>query len=226
MLKIMIVDDQILMREGLRMILDKQDDMTVVAACENGLEAIQAMEASTPDLVLMDIRMPVMNGIEAVERLKEQHPEVIVLILTTFNEEDYIIEALAKKANGFLLKNMEYPALLSSIRQAAEGMFVMPPEAASKLANRIHLIYDSNAQFVNMNMILKHLKEIKWIANDREEEVVKGILGRKSNKEIAAALYISEGTAKNYVSDVYKKMGVNNRQEAIRFLHEIAKIDK
>ncbi|MNI02147.1 Transcriptional regulatory protein DegU [compost metagenome] len=224
MFRIFIADDQILMREGLKMIIDKQEDMTVVGSADNGLDAFHQINVLQPDLVLMDIRMPVMDGIEATKLIKQQFPQISVVFLTTFNEEDYIIEGLAHKANGYLLKSMDYQQLVFSIREAAYGRLMLPNEVAFKLANRIQQIHtNTHPSSQHPGHIRAALLQSNININEREEAVIQHLLLRLSNKEIAEKMFMSEGTVKNYISDIYQKLQVKNRSNAIDYLKNLLK---
>jgi DNA-binding NarL/FixJ family response regulator len=224
MFRIFIVDDQILMREGLKLIIDKQADMTVVGTADNGQDAFHQISLLQPDLVLMDIRMPVMDGIQATKLIKQHYPEIIIVFLTTFNEEDYIVEGLAHKANGYLLKSMDYQQLVTSVRDAAHGRLLLPNEVAHKLAQRIHQLNATPISTPTSLQDIKNRLHAKQIdINEREEEVLHYLLLRLSNREIAQKLFISEGTVKNYVSELYQKLKVKNRAKAIEFLNELLK---
>jgi DNA-binding NarL/FixJ family response regulator len=132
--KIFIADDEALFRNAIELIINSEEDMEVIGTAENGLEAIQKIEQLQPHIVLLDIQMPVMNGIECTRRIRAQFPDMHILILTTFNEEDYIIEGLAYGANGYLLKGIDFKKLIQTIRDAMNGQYLLPTEVAGKLA--------------------------------------------------------------------------------------------
>ncbi|WP_052144784.1 response regulator [Halalkalibacter okhensis] len=133
--KIFIVDDEILFADALTTILNLEEDMEVIGSASNGLEALEQMSECLPDVVLTDIQMPLMNGIQLIKEVKERFPQLIVLILTTFNEEKYIVEGLAYGASGYLLKGENYKELAQSIRDTKEGRSVLPTEATEKLTH-------------------------------------------------------------------------------------------
>ncbi|MEX1030106.1 MAG: response regulator transcription factor [Paenibacillaceae bacterium] len=137
-IKVLVVDDETLIRNGLELVINPEADMEVVATSQDGLDAIKKTEQYKPDLVLMDIQLPIMNGIEAIKKIRERNSKVIILILTTFNEDEYVIEGLANGANGYLLKRAEYTLLLQSIRDAMKGQYFLPIEVAAKLVNYLH----------------------------------------------------------------------------------------
>ncbi len=204
---IMIVDDQSLFRDGLKTVLDLEKNINVIAAAANGKEALLSLNSSLlPDLVLLDIRMPEMDGVETVKQIKQIYPEIKVLMLTTFNDEEYVIEALASGANGFVLKDIEIEKLVEAIDDAINGKMVLPPSVAAKLAEGLHKIIPQKPSPV--------LAEL----SDREKEIATMLTQGFSNKQIAMALFISEGTVRNYISTIYSKIGVNDRTNAVLLL--------
>jgi DNA-binding NarL/FixJ family response regulator len=203
---IMIVDDQPLFRDGIKTVLDIEKYLSVIATAANGKEAIHLLNSITPpDLLLLDIRMPEMDGVETVKQIKRIHPKIKVLMLTTFNDEEYVIEALANGANGYVLKDMEIEELVEAIYDAVNGKMVLPPSVASKLAEGLHKIVPRKP-----NPALAELSE-------REKEIATMLTQGFSNKQIAMALFISEGTTRNYISTIYSKIGVNDRTNAVLY---------
>ncbi len=220
MLKIIIADDQTLMRDGLQTILQLEDDIEVVATAENGEEACRLVAIHDPDLVLMDIRMPVMNGIEAVKKLREQSPHTKVMVLTTFDEDDYIIDALASGAVGFLLKDIPTDKLLQAIRDAASGSIMLPSSIAVKLAARLAAPnQNSRPQAAGTR---SKLTEVKF--TDREMSIIALMVEGRNNRDIAQLLFMSEGTVKNYISSIYDKIGTNDRTQAVIWLKDMTVI--
>jgi DNA-binding NarL/FixJ family response regulator len=215
----MIADDQTLMRDGLQTILQLEDDIEVVAAAENGEEACRLAQQHRPDIVLMDIRMPVMNGIEAVKRIRETVPDTKVLVLTTFDEDDYILEALMNGAVGFLLKDIPTDKLLQAVRDAARGEIMLPSSIAVKLAARIA---SSSVQNRSRLPGSGRASEIKF--TEREMSIISLMVEGRTNREIAQLLFMSEGTIKNYVSAIYDKIGTNDRTQAVIWLKEMTVI--
>jgi len=213
--RILVVDDQFLTREGLKMILEYEEDMEVVGMAMNGLEAYEKARELQPDLVLMDVRMPVMDGIESIKLIKKDFPDIVVLILTTFVEDDYIVEGLVNGASGYILKDLDGDKLVSSIRDAANGQFVLQGVVAAKLAGR-----------VVRSEVKSHVSERlgRLRLTEREEEVARLLITGLSNREIAEQLNISDGTVRNYISLLYSKMDVRRRAEAVvqllQYLHE------
>ncbi len=203
-IKVLIVDDQTLMRDGLKTIIDLEDNMQVVGTAKNGQEAIEFCENNKIDLILMDIRMPGMDGVESTKIIKNLHPEIVILILTTFNEDDYIIDALSYGASGYLLKDIEGDALIKAIEDAYNGSFMLPSEVAIKIAKRLSK---------NSVVSLEDKKKLSDFS-EREIEIAKMLALGFTNKQIASSIYISQGTVKNYISNIYSKLGTSDRTAA------------
>jgi DNA-binding NarL/FixJ family response regulator len=203
-IKLLIVDDQTLMRDGLKTILEIEDNMDVIATAKNGQEAIEACREFKPDLVLMDIRMPGMDGVESTKIIKELYPEIVILILTTFNEDNYIIDALAYGASGYILKDIDGDDLIKAINDAHKGSFMLPSDVAIKIAKRL----------TAANVVTEEQKRSLADFTEREIEIAKMVALGFNNKQIAATLYISEGTVKNYISSIYLKLGTSDRMAA------------
>jgi DNA-binding NarL/FixJ family response regulator len=211
--RILIADDQTLMRDGLKTILDLEDDMEVVGTASNGLEALEMTEKLKPDAVLMDIRMPVMDGVECTRLIKKKFPDIAVIMLTTFNDEEYIIQALTYGASGYLLKDMQGDKLIQAIREGVRGDLLMPATVAAKLASRLSNMKNS--------MVANERDASKVIAlSERETEIARLIMEGAGNRQIADALSLTEGTVKNYISSIYLKLGTNDRAHAIELLRE------
>ncbi|XID92474.1 response regulator [Paenibacillaceae bacterium WGS1546] len=217
MLKIMIADDQTLMRDGLQTILQLEDDIEVVAAAENGEEACRLAAIHDPDVVLMDIRMPVMNGIEAVRKLRADRPRTKALMLTTFDEDEYIVEALAAGAVGFLLKDIPTEKLLQAIRDAARGETMLPSAIAAKLAARVASTVSGRSPASGEP---NRVSDVRF--TNRELSIIALMVEGRNNRDIARSLFMSEGTVKNYVSAIYDKIGTNDRTQAVIWLKELA----
>jgi DNA-binding NarL/FixJ family response regulator len=211
MIRILIADDQPLMRDGLKTVLDLQKDFHVIGTARNGSEAARMADALQPDILLMDIRMPEMDGVEGLKLIRRKHPELKVIMLTTFNDDEYIIQALAAGANGYLLKDLEMEKLSEAIRDAAAGKMIMPPAVAAKLAeglSRISLEKKGAAAAKALEL------------SERELEIAGMMVQGFTNRQISATLYISEGTVRNYISGIYEKIGINDRTKAVLFLKD------
>lgn len=228
-IKVMITDDQRLMREGLKMLLDLEEDVTVVALAENGRDALEKIPIVHPHVILMDIRMPVMDGVECTRIIKEQYPEVKVLILTTFDDDEFIIEALNNGAVGYILKDLSSDKLVETIRDAYKGNSIMQPEIAAKVISHIieaskrTTLYDiqDSSKYKDSSATVKTTiskkKSIKSEITEREKEILQLVGEGMSNTEIAKKLYISVGTVKNYISNLYSKLEVEDRSKLILY---------
>jgi DNA-binding NarL/FixJ family response regulator len=213
-IKIAIIDDQTLMRDGLKTILDLEDDMEVVGTAENGKKGLEIVKTLKPDVVLMDIRMPELNGVEATRLIKELFPHITVLILTTFDDEEYIVDALCNGASGYMLKDMHGDKLIQAVRDGYEGNMIMQSNIAAKLAARLSKSFSSNSQD-------SRLSADKFDLTEREMEIGALLSEGLTNKEISDKLFISLGTVKNYVTNLYSKLGVANRAAAVIQLRKL-----
>ncbi len=201
MTKILIADDHLLIRQGLRLILETEDDLHLVGEASNGAEAIQLCAELHPDVVLMDLRMPGMDGLTAIERLRETQPEIAVVILTTFNEDELMLRGLRAGAKGFLLKDTGRAALFDSIRAAARGETLLSPEVMARLLSRVSGQQASAAHDFGLS--------------EREREVLAAVATGERSKEIALRLNITERTVKAHLASIYNKLGVDSRASAI-----------
>jgi DNA-binding NarL/FixJ family response regulator len=209
MIRVLLVDDQRLMRDGMKTLLSLEPDLEVVGEAGNGAEGLQAAVSLRPDVVLMDIRMPGMNGVEATREIRRALPETKVLVLTTFDDDDLVMDALLEGAAGYLTKDLPAEEIAEAIRKLLSGGVVMPPPIAAKVV--AELARRSAAQAP-----APAPEELRALAllTDREHEVLR-LLGQGfSNREIGEALFITEGTAKNHVSSVIEKLGLRDRTQA------------
>ena len=213
-LRILLVDDQILMRDALKTILNLEDDLEVIATAGNGLEAFEKAKELQPDIVLMDIEMPVVNGIEGIKLIKQELPDMKVLILTTFAEEDYIIEGLLHGAVGYLLKDIPGDKLIQSIREAWTGHLMLPAHVANRLVARLHTLSPAEGR----PAVHGGVKAPGFSLTEREREVATLMVQGHKNREIADLLFVSEGTVKNYVSVIYSKVGNSERSKVVEVL--------
>ena len=218
MYKVFIVEDEFLMRYSLEVIINGGSDFEVIGTADNGKDAFDKISKLQPDIVLMDIRLPIMDGITCTKLIKDKFPHIIVLILTTYNEDEYIYEGLAYKANGYILKKIDNEKLLETIREAAKGRFIMPEEVAAKLSNRLHQLYDHAFITMKLSKIFDSLEKEHIYLKNKEKELVELILNKLNNRQISEKLFISQGTVKNYLTILYTKLGVKNRQELIDFI--------
>ena len=206
MIRLLICDDQVFVCEGLRAILSTFPEIEVVGLACDGEEALRKVEALTPDIVLMDLKMPVMNGIQATRIIKQRYPEIRVLVLTTFDFDEWVFEAIRAGANGYLLKDTPREQLFAAIMGTVAGKGYIDPSVAPKLLDQL-----SGTQPAATNL------ELTRLLSERELEVLKLLAEGKTNSEIAAQLFLSEGTIKNYVSAVFTKIGVSDRTQSTIF---------
>jgi DNA-binding NarL/FixJ family response regulator len=204
-IRLMLVDDQRLMRDGMRTLLELESDLEVVAEAENGVEALSQFDAHQPDVVLMDIRMPEMDGVEATRRLMEAHKHALVIILTTFDDDQYIFEGLRAGALGYLLKDVSGEELADAIRTVNNGGALIEPSVARKMI----------AEFTRLPTTGTSEADLIDPLTEREEEILKMVAQGMTNREIAQNLYLAEGTVKNYISTILNKIGVRDRTQAV-----------
>jgi DNA-binding NarL/FixJ family response regulator len=204
-IRICLVDDQRLIRDGLRLLLEMEDDLQVVGEAENGAMAIKMYADLQPDVVLMDIRMPGMDGVEATRRIIERYPKARVIILTTFDDDAYIFDALRIGALGYLLKDISGPELAMAVREVSQGGALIQPSVARKV------IAEFSRMTPSTNEVRPSLQEV---LTDREKDILKGISRGMTNKEIALQLSLTEGTVKNYISVIFQKLNVQDRTQA------------
>ncbi len=200
MTRILIADDHLIIRQGLRLILETEDDFELVGEASDGAEALHLCASLHPNVVLMDLRMPGMDGITAIEKLRQSQPEIAVVILTTFNEDELMLRGIRAGAKGFLLKDTNRAALFDSIRAAARGETLLKPEIMARLLNAASAPTASTSAF-NLT--------------EREKEVLAAVALGERSKEIAVKLSITERTVKAHLASIYQKMGVDSRAGAI-----------
>lgn len=211
-IRLLLVDDQALFREGLRTLLSVHTDIEVVGEAGNGEDAIQLVEKLHPAIVLMDMQMPVLDGIAATRRLKTIHPEVRVIVLTTFDDDEKVFDGLRAGAVGYLLKDAPSEKLVEAIRATARGESFLQPSIAAKLVAEFTRL--SEAPAAKPQPLVEPL-------SDREIELLRLIARGDSNKEIAAALVIAEGTVKNHITNILGKLGVTGRMQAVNKAREL-----
>jgi DNA-binding NarL/FixJ family response regulator len=213
MIRLLLVDDQTLIRRGMKALLKSDPDLDVVGEAANGQEAIAVLETlnatnQLPDVLLMDIRMPVMDGVAATKIISQQFPEVKVLVLTTFDDEEYVSQALQAGAAGYLLKDTPFEELTQTIRFVCKGYTQLGPGLADKIVVRQPPAQTNSAE-----------RSAYMDLTSREQEVLLCIADGKNNREIAEALYISEKTVRNHVTNVLSQLGLRDRTQAAIFVH-------
>ncbi|GIP47890.1 DNA-binding response regulator [Paenibacillus sp. J53TS2] len=201
-IKVLLADDQELILESLHIVLSMEEDLEVVGLAKNGQEAIECCEQSPPDVVLMDINMPVMDGVAATARIKERFPSIQIIMLTSYREVEYVVAALSHGAEGYLLKAIHPKDLAAGIRVVHAGGTLITQEMASKMVKKM-----SNSPAAESN---------EYGLSPREMSVLHKLASGLRNQDIAEALSLSEGTVKNYVSTIYSKLNVKGRREAAR----------
>ena len=209
-IRVLICDDQALLRAGFRAILELQDDIEVVGEAENGAEALALAERRSPDVILMDIRMPVVDGVEATGRLVAGGSPSRILVLTTFDLDEYVHAAIRAGASGFLLKDVTPPKLLEAIRIVADGDALLAPSVPRRLLER----------FASTLPKRDVSTEALAALTARETEVLQLLAGGLSNAEIATKLVVSEATVKTHISSLLRKLGLRDRVQAVILAYE------
>jgi DNA-binding NarL/FixJ family response regulator len=221
MIRILIVDDQTIVRHGLKSLLEIQEDFTVIGDAANGQEALQIIaslrqQSQLPDVILLDVRMPVMDGVATTQELKNDYPEINILILTTFDDDEYISQAMNYGAKGYLLKDSPPEDLAMAIRVVNKGHTYM----GSGLLQKV-LQHTPQPEVPNV-AITKQLAEL----SPREKEVLNLIATGSNNREIAKKLYISEKTVKNHITSILSKLNLRDRTQAALFASKILNCDR
>ncbi|ANA79753.1 DNA-binding response regulator [Paenibacillus glucanolyticus] len=214
MISVLIVDDDPFIRESLKLLVGMDPDIEISGVAAHGEEALALLEGGlTADVILMDIRMPVCDGVEGTRRIRQQHPGTRVLVLTTFDDDDYIVEALRNGASGYLLKNIPPDRIIQGIKTVYDGNMLIHPDIARKLTGMLR----PAPQSVSQSDVLGSLG-----LTPAEKNIVGLIAEGLSNKEIAGQLYLSEGTIKNYVTEILGKLNLRDRtQIAIFYLKKV-----
>ena len=205
-IKVIIADDQTILAEGIKSVLETDKSIEIVGIAQDGFQALELVEKELPDVVLMDIRMPNMNGVVATQRIKSEYPNVKVVVLTTFDDSDYILNAINNGASGYLLKDIGSTALIDAVKNAYVGDTILPAKIAKRIADAAMTV-SNDREF--------RLKKAFGLS-DREVEIALMIYEGFTNRQISSALHLSEGTARNYISTIYEKMRCENRAEALQ----------
>ena len=203
-IRILIVDDHEVVRDGLAVMLARQEDISVVGEAKNGLEAVEKSLELHPDVVLMDLRMPELNGVEAMRRIRDELPDLKFLVLTTYDTDEYIFEAIEAGAKGYLLKDASREELFQAVRAVHRGESLIEPGVASRLLDRLAQLSRQATQTSSNDTL-----------SQRETEVLRLMAHGSANKAIAALLSISESTVKTHVSNIFQKLEVGQRTEAV-----------
>lgn len=211
MIRILLVDDQHIIRQGLRSMLESNPDMEVIGEAENGQRAIEQIPTLQPDIVLMDIRMPVMDGVAATQAIAQQYPQTRVLVLTTFDDDEYVAQSMRLGAKGYLLKDTEPEELALAIRAVHKGHTQLGPglfeKAIAPFSTPAQPSIEPPPEFAQLT--------------HREREVLRLIASGANNREIAQALYLSENTVKNYVTSILSHLNLRDRTQAALLAHSM-----
>jgi len=202
-IRLLIADDHLIVRQGLRLILETEDGFELVGEASDGAEAVRLAGETHPDVILMDLRMPGMDGLTAIEHIAESQPEIAIVILTTFNEDELMVRGLRAGAKGFLLKDTGREALFDSIRAAARGETLLKPEVMARLLAQTGSSSRGKSGSENVDL------------TEREMQVLRAAAQGKTSKEVAYGLGISERTVKAHLGSIYQKLGVDSRAAAI-----------
>ncbi|WP_158369831.1 response regulator [Cellulosimicrobium cellulans] len=213
-IRVLLVDDEDLVRIGLRMVLGADAAVEVVGEAADGQEALRLVASAHPDVVLMDIRMPRLDGLEALRRLRPAHPDVAVVVLTTFDTDDMVVTALREGATGFLLKNTPPADLLAAVHAAAEGRPMLSPSVTAQLIAAVsHGPDRATGQDARRRLAL---------LTERETEVAEAVARGLSNQDIASELFMSVGTVKTHIGHLFDKLGVDNRVQVALLVRDAA----
>jgi len=199
----LICDDQEIVCEGLQRILESDSEITVVATVNNGVEALEKIHETQPDLVLMDLKMPVMNGIIATRKIREKWPDIRVLVLTTYDDDEWLFDAIRSGASGYLLKDRPRDELIKAIKGTVVGEAYLDPSVAGKILSNIVQSSPVDHPAVEIDL------------SDRELEVLELLAQGLTNADIAKRLFLSEGTVRNYTSAIFSKLDVSDRTQAV-----------
>lgn len=209
-IKVLLADDQAILSDGIASVLSSCPDLEVAGMAKDGFEAVELVKKVHPDVVLMDIRMPNMNGVIATQQIKRDFPDVKVIILTTFDDSDYILNAINNGASGYLLKDTSAAALVDAIKNAYKGDTILPAKIARRIADCARMV--TNDREIRLKRAFGF--------SDRETEIAIMIYEGFTNKQIASALKLTDGTARNYISAIYIKIGCDSRTDAIACMKE------
>ena len=201
-MKVIICDDQATVRDGLVMLLKLEPDIDIVGTAEDGAEAVEMAADKKPDLILMDLKMPIMNGVEATRQIKMKHPEIKVVVLTTYADDEWVFDSIQAGASGYLLKDTPREELIKAVRGTVTGKTYVDPSVAGKVLEQV-----SSRQTQPATLITSKLTQ-------REVEVLRLIARGLSNADIADRLFLSDGTVRNHVSAILAKLGVSDRTQA------------
>ncbi len=211
MIKVLLVDDQQILAEGIKSVLETCKTIKVVGIALDGAQAVEKCGELKPDVVLMDIRMPNMNGVVATKRIKEIDENIKIIILTTFDDSDYILSAINNGASGYLLKDIGSTALIDAVKNAYAGDTILPAKIAKKITDAAAMVSTDKEYKLKRSFNL----------SEREVEIALMLYDGFTNRQIASALKLSDGTARNYISAIYLKLGVDGRVAAVEKIKKL-----
>jgi DNA-binding NarL/FixJ family response regulator len=203
-IRIMVIDDHVIIREGLKALLELEKDMDVVYEGSSGMECLKALDQCFPDVILLDLKMPGISGIEVSRLIKQENPQIKVILLTNYNDEEYVLDAIKADADGYVLKDVKKGDLVKIIRLVLKGHAYIDPSVTGKVLNNFKKFGLSEKACSRKNL------------SHRELEVLECLVEGKSNHEIAATVCLSVDTIKSHLKNIYKKFGVCNRSQAIK----------
>lgn len=206
MIKVLIADDQELIRQSLEIVLSNRENMSVTDSVENGMEVLDSIECKMPDVVLMDVRMPKMDGVQCTKIIKERYPQIKIIILTTFDDDEYVFNALKNGASGYLLKGVSVDELASAIETVYGGQAMINPDIAATVLRLFSKMAQSDYSIQIQENQVQELTKSEWKV---AEQIGNGL----SNKEIAQKLNFSENTVKNYLSNILSKLDLRDRTQ-------------
>ena len=210
-IKVMVVDDQLDLAKEIAGVVETDEGIEVVGIAADGFDALEKIPQNVPNVVLLDIRMPNMNGVVATQRIKTEYPDIKVVILTTFDDSDYILNAINNGASGYLLKDISGNALIDAVKNAHAGDTILPAKIARRIADA--------AKHVAADREIKLMRAFSL--SDREVEIALMMYEGFTNRQISAALKLSEGTTRNYVSSIYVKTSSENRADALQKIRSV-----
>ncbi|MDS0527346.1 response regulator transcription factor [Clostridium sp. SHJSY1] len=214
MINVILADDQKIIREGIRMILSLDKEINIIGEAENGQELIKLVENTIPNIILMDVRMPLIDGVKATKLIKNRYKNVKIIILTTFNEDEYIFKAIKYGAEGYLLKDAGSECIIKAIKSVNNGGMSLDPDVTIKVVKAFNSIANENQDYEVDNSSDK-----LDLLTPREIDVAKLVAQGKSNKDICQLLFLTEGTVKNYVTRILGKLELNCRTELALFIN-------
>jgi DNA-binding NarL/FixJ family response regulator len=206
LIEVLVADDQQLIAQSLKIVLESRENLTVIGTASNGEEVLEILKSHHPDVILMDIRMPLMDGVECTRIVKEKYPNVKIIILTTFDDDDYVFNALKYGASGYLLKGVDMEQLCKAIETVSSGQAMINPDIASTVVRLFSQMAKSKSSITVNETNVKTLTQGEW-------RVVEEIKTGASNREIADALCLSEGTVRNHLTNILDKLGLRDRTQ-------------